>query len=155
KQRGGVRLDEGGLVRKGGDGGAIVKAGQSAESRLIVVVAGLDPDLKMPPAPARALTAAQVGLLRAWIDQGAKVPAGTAPTPTVRPSHWAFQPIRHPVVPSVTNHSWVRNPIDALVLARLEKEKVTPAAEADRVTLLRRLHLDLIGLPPSPAQVDA
>jgi hypothetical protein len=154
KQRGGVRLDEGSLVRKGGDSGAIVKPGQSAQSRLIAVVAGLDSDLKMPPPPSQALSAVEVGLLRAWIDQGAKVPAGTAAGTTVKSSHWAFQPIQAPAPPAVKTAGWVRNSIDAFVLARLEKEKITPAPEADRITLLRRLHLDLIGLPPSPAEVD-
>src|SRR5262245_38462399 len=70
KQRGGVRLDSGALVLKGSNAGAIVKPGHSAQSRLIAVVAGLDPDTRMPPPPARSLSPAEVGLLRAWIDQG-------------------------------------------------------------------------------------
>src|SRR2546430_465123 len=68
--------------------------------------------------------------------------------------HWAFKPPVRPKLSDVKNKNWVRNPIDQFVLARLEKEKLKPAAEADRVTLLRRLSLDLIGLPPTIAEVD-
>src|SRR6184192_2626510 len=71
------------------------------------------------------------------------------------PQHWSFIRPERPVEPKVQNQAWVRNPIDAFVLARLEKEGVTPSPEADRTTLLRRLSLDLIGLPPAPAEVDA
>src|SRR5947207_3221893 len=78
--------------------------------------------------------------------------APAAPRPS---THWAFQPVRRPAVPAVVNRAWVRNDIDAFVLARLEKEGVAPSPEADRVTLLRRLSLDLLGLPPSPAEVGA
>src|SRR5262249_11347164 len=67
--------------------------------------------------------------------------------------HWAFQPIRRPAEPAVQNAPWCRNPIDRFILARLEKEGITPSAEADRATLLRRVSLDLTGLPPSPAAV--
>jgi len=69
--------------------------------------------------------------------------------------HWAFQPVRNPPVPQVGGRDWVRNPIDAFILARLEKEDVAPSAEAHRSTLLRRVYLDLIGLPPGPAEVAA
>jgi hypothetical protein len=155
KQRGGVRLDDGQLVLKGGNAGALVKPGKSGASRLVAVVAGLDPDVKMPPAPRPALTAAEVGVLRAWIDQGAKVPAAVQTTSATRSAHWAFQPIGRPPVPAGAGRHWVRNGIDAFVVARLEKERLAPAPEADRVTLFRRLHLDLIGLPPGPAEVDA
>jgi len=69
--------------------------------------------------------------------------------------HWAFQPPQRPSAPKVKNPRWVRNPIDAFVLARFEQEKVTPSPEADRATLIRRLSLDLLGLPPTPAEVEA
>ena len=81
--------------------------------------------------------------------------AGFAGEPAPKTSkHWAFQPIRRPTPPAVKNRAWVRNDLDAFVLARLEKERIAPAAEADRVTLIRRLSLDLLGLPPTLAEVD-
>jgi hypothetical protein len=156
KQRGGLRLDDGAAALRGGDSGPVIKPGDAAHSRLVAVVSGSDPDLRMPPAKRPPLSAEEVGRLRAWIDQGAKWPQSEAvAVPTRGPTHWAFQPVRRPVVPAVKNRAWVRNDIDAFVLARLEKEGVAPSPEADRVTLLRRLSLDLLGLPPTPEEVDA
>jgi hypothetical protein len=113
----------------------------------------------MPPAGPR-LTAEQIGLIRAWIDQGAHWPGvdntrSTRAAPPKSGSHWAFQPIRKPAVPQVSEASWVRTPIDAFVLARLEREKIKPSPEASRPILLRRASLDLAGLPPTPAEIDA
>jgi hypothetical protein len=116
-------------------------------------VAGLDPDSKMPPR-GPALTPKQVGLLRAWIDQGAP----WSDAADMRPpgaDHWAYQPLRRPVISVVKESSWVRNPIDAFILARLQAEGLTPSAPADRRTLLRRVTFDLLGLPPSPEEMDA
>ena len=95
--------------------------------------------------------------MRAWIDQGAVWPAGGVAAAVVRPksSHWSLQPIQRPALPAVRNAAWVRNPIDAFILARLESEKIAPSPEADKNTLLRRLSLDLTGLPPTPAEVAA
>src|SRR5262249_7015223 len=89
--------------------------------------------------------------------EGAPAPAGELPQkPTAgEANHWAFQPPQRPSVPAVRHTSWVRNPIDNFILARLEKEGLQPSPEADRVTLLRRLSLDLLGLPPSPEEVEA
>ncbi|AIE83382.1 hypothetical protein OP10G_0014 [Fimbriimonas ginsengisoli Gsoil 348] len=96
-----------------------------------------------------ALSDREIGVIRAWIDQGCLAPAKSAT------SHWAYvKPVR-PAVPKTKNGKWVRNPIDAFVLARLEKEKLLPSPEADRTTLIRRVTLDLTGLPPTPAEVDA
>src|SRR5262249_36776763 len=69
------------------------------------------------------------------------------------PKHWSFQPIKRPEVPATRNRNWMRNPIDNFVLARLEAEGIEPSPEAGRETLVRRLHLDLIGLPPTPKQI--
>ncbi len=157
KHKGGLRLDSGPNLRKGGDSGAVVKPGDAAHSRLFQLVAGLDPDLKMPPKGDR-LSKAEVSRLRAWIDQGASWPKDlvlTTAAPGSSRTHWAYQAIRRPAVPAVAHPEWVRNPIDVFVLARLEKEKLTPSGEADRVTLIRRLSLDLLGLPPTPSEVDA
>ncbi len=156
KHKAGLRLDNRAAAFEGADSGAVIVAGKSASSRLIQVVAGLDADTRMPP-NGKPLTPAEVGRLRAWIDQGAKWPDEKAlanPTP-VRSRHWAYQPPRRLPPPRVARADWPRNPIDAFVLARLEKEHIAPAPEADRATLIRRVSLDLLGLPPTPEEVDA
>ncbi|MBA4064286.1 MAG: hypothetical protein C0501_11355 [Isosphaera sp.] len=152
KQKGGLRLDTRADALEGGNGGKVIVVGKSADSRLVHAVAGTDPDAKMPPDGAAALTAAQVGVLRAWIDQGAKWgdQAGPAAGVGAKSSHWAFQPITRPAVPAPGGH-----PVDAFVLARLKKDGLTPSPVADRATLLRRVSLDLTGLPPTPAELDA
>jgi hypothetical protein len=156
KQRGGLRLDKGEDALKGGNSGAVIKPGAGAASRLLHLVAGLEPDAKMPPGKGKELSAAEVGVLRAWIDQGAAWPRTRAAAGgAVKSSHWAFAPISRTSPPAVKDNAWPRNGIDAFVLARLEKEKLSPSPEADRVTLLRRASLDLIGLPPTPEEVDA
>jgi hypothetical protein len=155
KQRGGLRLDDGVLARKGSNSGPVVRPGQSATSRLLIVVAGLDPEIRMPPGKAAPLPAREIDLLRAWIDQGAPWPGTASMTVTRRSTHWAFQPIGQPGIPAVNNETWSRTSLDRFVLARLEKEGISPASEADRLTLLRRVTLDLTGLPPTPAEVDA
>ena len=99
----------------------------------------------MPPAKTgKHLTPAEIGTLKTWIEEGAKFEG-----------HWAFIPPVRPETPPVKHGDWVRNPIDAFVLARLEREGLTPSPEADKVTLIRRLSLDLIGLPPTIQEVDA
>src|SRR5260370_8628953 len=99
----------------------------------------------MPPAQTGiVLAAAQVEWVRKWIEQGGKWEG-----------HWSFAPPVRSGLPAVRNEKWARNPIDRFVLARLEREGLKPAAEADRATLLRRLSFDLTGLPPAPAEIDA
>ena len=111
------------------------------------------------PMTGEPLTAGQIGLLRAWIDQGAlwpETPASSLSSPAAegpKSKHWAFVPPQRSKPPRVKDSRWARNPIDPFVLARLEKEGITPSAEADRETLIRRVSLDLIGLPPTPEQV--
>jgi hypothetical protein len=156
KQRGGLRLDDGEAALVGGDSGKVIRPGHSGLSLLIDLVAGLDADRHMPPDKKKKLSDDEIGVLRAWIDQGAAWPKKS--TPVARPkrsSHWSFQPVRPQRIPAVNDPAWTRNPIDAFVLARLEKEKIAPSPQADAVTLMRRAHLDLIGLPPSPEEVDA
>ena len=153
KQKSGYRLDQREKAIGGGETGkAAVVPGKSAESPLIHRVAGIDPDDVMPPKGER-LSAKQVGILRAWIDQGAKWPDELAGDR--KGGHWAFKAPTKPSVAKVKNSSWARNEIDRFILARLEKEGLKPSAEADKVTLLRRLSLDLIGLPPTIEEVDA
>jgi mono/diheme cytochrome c family protein len=156
KKRGGLRLDSAELARKGGDSGQPpYRPGDSFRSKMIHLVAGLDPDSRMPPKKDQALSNDEIGLLRAWIDQGADWPKDTPIAAGGKGSkHWAFQPIRRPELPSVADRAWPRSAIDSFVLARLEKEKIAPSPEADRVTLMRRVCLDLVGLPPPPEEVD-
>jgi hypothetical protein len=154
KSKGGLRLDDAKKLADGGNSGPAIVPGKSAESRLIHAVAGADADLKMPP-EGPELSAAQVGILRAWIDQGAKWGDGPITTTTAKSKHWAFQPIRRPPVPAIQKPpSALANPIDAFILGRLEKEALSPSPPASKATLLRRVTLDLIGLPPSPKEVD-
>ena len=149
----GLRLDQKSAALKGGKSGAVIVPGNSAGSRLILLVANASPDKKvMPPAGTR-LTAAEVGLLRAWIDQGVEWLDGPAPIAAPRPSHWAFQKIVRPELPAVSDRAWPRNAIDDFVLAKLESEGIAPLPEATKATLIRRLSLDLTGLPPSPEEV--
>jgi len=162
QQMGGLRLDRREDALRGGNSGPVIVPGKSSASRLIRLVAGLEKGLVMPPAGNR-LSAQEVELLRAWIDQGAIWPVekhenaiagerGKAEADV--PKHWSFQPIKRPEIPAVRNRNWPRNPIDNFILARLEAESVDASPEAGRATLLRRLHLDLTGLPPTPKQVS-
>ena len=147
KQKSDLRLDQKSAVLHGGKSGKpILIPGKSAESQIIERVTSSDPDEMMPP-KGGPLTPEQIGALKTWIDQGAIWPEEKA--------HWAFiQPAR-PSLPEVKNKRWVRNEIDAFILARLEQEKLSPSPEADRATLIRRLSLDLTGLPPTLEEVDA
>jgi mono/diheme cytochrome c family protein len=140
---------------KGSDHGPVLVPGKSAESKVIQLVAGVDPKNVMPKKGDR-LTAEQVGLLRAWIDQGAVWPDSLAGKAGGGAEHWAFKaPVRAPVPPIKNLKSEMRNPIDAFIIARLQKEGLQLSQEADRATLIRRLSLDLLGLPPTPKEVDA
>jgi mono/diheme cytochrome c family protein len=154
KQRSGYRLDVGSIALLGGDGSAPnVIPGKSAESPLIRYVAGLEEDMLMPP-KGDPLTPAQIGILRAWIDQGAPWPE-EGPAIATREdawrTHWAFQPLARPVVPPAAG----RGAIDAFLMEKLATKGLAFAPEADRRTLVRRLHFALIGLPPTPAEIEA
>jgi hypothetical protein len=130
-------------------------SGQSAASRLVHVVAGVDPDLRMPPADkGEPLSDEQIAVLRAWIDQGLAWDETLLPAPTATGEHWAFQPVARPAVPRHPESSWGRSAIDAFVLARLRQHQLPAAAEADRQTLIRRLTFVLTGLPPRPDDIQ-
>ncbi|HTH46008.1 MAG TPA: DUF1549 domain-containing protein, partial [Candidatus Limnocylindria bacterium] len=151
----GLRLDSRTDALKGGEHGPVLVAGKAGESLLIQVVTGTHSELQRMPKKADPLPADQIASLRAWIDQGAVWPESVAKKADSR-DHWAFQPITHPNPPPVSGklRKSVRNPIDNFVFARLEREKLTPSPEADRTTLIRRVSLDLTGLPPTPEEVD-
>ncbi len=146
-----LRLDSRFGAMTGGDSGPAIVPGKSAESRLFHAISGTSGVSKMPPEGA-SLTNEQIELLKRWIDAGASAPADEVipPLEFVRSEHWAFQPIRRPVVPHV---SGAAHPIDAFIRQRLAAEKLTPSPPASPPTLLRRVSLDLLGLPPSPEMV--
>jgi len=150
KQEAGLRLDTVELLEQGGGSGPALVAGSPEQSLLLQRVAKADVAERMPPEhEGEAFSPAQVELLRRWIADGAARPAEEQPEPD--PSqHWAFQPIVRPPVPTVTNESWVRNPIDAFIAQRHEAAGLNPAPPAEPVLLLRRLHVDLVGVPPDP-----
>lgn len=118
-------------------------------SRLIELVANAE----MPP-DSDPLAEDEVALLRTWIDEGLEWDEALLPTPVPQSNHWAFQPIRRPVVPRVQSADWVRNPIDAFIARRHEELGLRPASEADETTLARRISLDLTGLPPATGLSD-
>ncbi len=149
QQMSGLRVDSAAALLKGGNNGAAVVAGKPVESKLVDRVTSDRKGFQMPPMGAR-LTDAEVSAIRSWIDAGAPVPAGAAQM-AAGSTHWSFQPVRRPAVPSGA----APNPIDAFILERLKKEGLAPSPEASRETLIRRVSLDLTGLPPSPEEVAA
>jgi len=153
KQKSDLRWDSKSSLTKTGEHGPVLIPGNSAASRVIRLVAGLDPDTVMPQKGER-LTAQQIGLLRAWIDQGAKWADTVSTSADDKRNHWAFKSPVRPRLPEVKQKKWARNPIDEFVLARLEKEKLKPSPEAPRYVLIRRLSLDLTGLPPMISEVE-
>lgn len=140
-----LRLDTNAGLRSKLAEGAVVVPGEPAASQLYRRITSSDPDLQMPPADSnRTLTPQQMELIRQWIAQGAEYR-----------EHWSWRPIERPRVPVVTPSDWPINPIDAFVLARLQHEGVEPAPEAERFRLLRRVTLDLTGLPPTREELKA
>jgi hypothetical protein len=152
KQNAKLRLDSGELIRKGGSSGPAVVLGKSAESLLIERVSDADDETRMPP-ELKPLTPDQINTLKAWIDQGANSPADDQPEPDPR-DHWAFRtPVRPPVPKG--EPAWGNNPVDAFLAAEWQKRGLRPQPSADKRLLLRRVYLDLIGLPPTPEQTEA
>ena len=154
KQKSGLRLDGKATALKGGKSGPVIQPGDPDASPLFRRVSSADNDEVMPPRGER-LTVEQQALIRAWIAQGAVWPDGVGATVTAVKQHWAYIVPVHPEPPPVKHTAWPRNDIDRFVLARLEQAGLAPSPEADRATLIRRVSLDLIGLPPSPTEVDA
>jgi mono/diheme cytochrome c family protein len=149
KQLGQLRLDNKRLALR------VIAPGQSAQSRLVKRITVDDSQHGEPRMPkgSTPLSTAQIELIKRWIDEGADWPDNASAE--VKEQHWAFVPPVRPALPAVKNKLWTKNAIDTFVLARLEKEGLTPSPAADRITQLRRLSLDLIGLPPTPEEVDA
>jgi hypothetical protein len=140
KRMAGLRFDtkEGAFAKVG-----VIVPGDSSGSRLIRRISARDPEVRMPPpSSGRTLNAGQIELLKRWIDEGAKWE-----------THWAYVAPKRPEPPLVTNTAWPVNPIDSFILARLEREGLKPSPPADKITLLRRVTLDLTGLPPTPEEI--
>lgn len=143
-----LRLDrqEDALAKRGGS--PAISPGVLEQSEIFLRITATDADRRMPPTKfGKKLTPREIELIRHWIEQGAKWE-----------THWAFSPPRRPPLPKIApvdGRTWPRNSIDHFVLARLQKEGLTPAAEAPREVLIRRLSFDLLGLPPTPTEVDA
>ncbi len=148
----GLRLDSLAALRKGGDRGPAIVAGDSSKSLLVQALNGQG-DLTPMPAESPRLPAATIGLVKRWIDEGAKGDDSGA-SPAAKPPHWAFLPVRRPAIPRAGISNWGCGAIDRFILERLEAEHLPPSPEADRSTLIRRLSFDLRGLPPSPQEVD-
>lgn len=140
----GLRLDRADAALAELESGAIaIVPGRVEASELIARITTADAGLRMPPASSgHTLSVEQIDKLRRWVAGGARFD-----------DHWSFRPIAKPEPPTVQNTASVRNPIDAFILARLEREKIVPSPEADRATLVRRLSLDLLGLPPQPTDI--
>ena len=156
KQSNELRLDSREAILKGGERGPAIVPGKPDESLLIQAVRQSG-ELEMPPDG--KLADEQIAILEHWVEIGAPWPANDV-TPAdqraeAQRTHWAFQPVHLPAVPSVEDAAWVKNPIDAFVLAELESRGLKPSPPADRRTLIRRVTYDLTGLPPTPAEVEA
>ncbi len=153
-QQNGLRLDSLQAILAGSETGKVVVPGSSEKSRLMRRLLALDrPQM---PYGGPQLPKDQLDLIRHWIDAGAPGPDSSAPLAHTAPvKHWAYAAPVRPPLPAVKDDAWCRNPIDRFVLARLEQEGLAPSHEADRETLLRRVSLDLIGLPPTIPEIDS
>ena len=161
-QEGGLRLDSRGSILRGGEYGPVATAGSGTEGELLDRIRTADADERMPPTGA-PLTAAEIASISAWLADGLPWPGAEGDADRdPRLDHWAWQPIRRPDIPapveafqSLPGVEPDRNPIDAFVRATLAAEGMSPTAVADRRTLIRRLSFDLLGLPPTPEEIDA
>lgn len=145
KAEGGLNLSERtGALQELDSGSLAIVPGKPEQGELLARIRSNDPDLRMPPGEAKPLTSAQTDLLSRWIAEGAEYQL-----------HWAFRPLDKPAVPQVQNAAAVRNPIDAFILKQLEASGIAPSPEADPHTLIKRAYLDLVGLLPTTAEVEA
>ena len=155
EQEGGLRLDQRSAGLAGGESGPVIVPGKSGESLLFRLVAGLEKGSRMPKKGA-PLSDAEVALVRTWIDQGGNWPEAAAEEPREPGSKWwSLLPATRPSVPTLSNHQFqIRNPVDAFIARKLEEMHLEQSPEADRPTLIRRVTLDLTGLPPTPDEAD-
>jgi mono/diheme cytochrome c family protein len=160
KVKGGLRLTSREELLKGGETGPAAVPGEPGKSLLLKAVRHTDDELKMPPKG--RLAEREIRDLEEWVKGGAVWPAGAGgATPQAagfseeQKRFWAFQPVSDPPTPQVNGMAWVRSPIDAFLLAKLEARGLRPAKPADKYTLLRRVTFDLTGLPPTPEEIEA
>lgn len=159
KIKGGLMLDTREAWMHGGNSGPVIVPGKPDDSLLISAVRYQDEDLQMPP-KGEKLSDAQIADLTEWVRRGAPDPRtlvakGSSSTyGGVGKAHWAFQPLKKPAIPAVSNPAWVRTPVDAFVLAKLDANGMTPNAPADKSTLIRRVTFDLTGLPPTEKEIE-
>ncbi len=155
KQKAKLRLDTVAWMTQGGETGPVLRPGDAGASRLVARIEARDSEDRMPPEhEGELLSPEQIGRVRAWIDAGAVGPDDEIPEANPK-DHWAFQPVIRPPLPEVENPEWVRNPIDAFIAAKHDEQGLTPADEAPRSLLVRRLHIDLLGLPPTEDEMSA
>ncbi|MFO0895782.1 MAG: DUF1549 domain-containing protein, partial [Pirellulales bacterium] len=149
--KGGLSLETAELARAGGDSGPAFEPQQADASLLVEMISGDSPQM---PAQADPLTPAEVAAVKAWISAGAEWPAGVrlAPRAAEQETWWSLAPLGKHAPPRMDS-PWIRTPIDAFVLARLQPAGMAPSPEADRRTLIRRLTYNLHGLPPTAAEV--
>lgn len=153
KQEAGLRLDTVTLATKGGDSGAALKGTDPDGSLILRRVSTADESIRMPP-EGEPLKPAEIAALKSWIAQGAKGPADEQPERDPH-EHWAFRAPVRPVIPVVTNSAWSKNPIDAFIASEHQKRGIIPQKPADKRVWLRRVSLDLTGLPPSLDDLNA
>lgn len=153
KQQANLRLDTAAAARAGGDSGPALVPGNPAESLLIQRISATDLAQRMPP-EGHPLTPEQIALLSAWVQQNAESPADEQPEPDPH-EHWAFRPVVRPAIPQVASSQLVLNPIDAFIASGHERLGLTPLPSARPEHLLRRVYLDLIGLPPARDELHA
>jgi hypothetical protein len=162
KQKAGLRLDARADILKGGETGPALVPGKPDDSLLIQAVRQTDENLQMPPK--ERLSDAEVAVLEKWVGLGAPWPVEKVQARAERDRHgfsaddrayWAFQPVRRPAPPAAAGNPWIRNDVDRFIAARQAEHGLTPAPEADRTEFVRRIYLDVHGLPPTRAQIDA
>jgi hypothetical protein len=151
QREGGLRLDVRSDALAGGDSGRVIVANDSAASRLWNYVAGNEPDHQMPP-DGDPLSAEQIATLQRWIDAGAHWPDSASRE--ARNEHWAYQPLKQGQPPVTADDNWSANGVDRFIWSKLKEVGLSPSPPADRMTLIRRLNLDLLGLLPSIEEVD-
>ncbi len=151
-QHAGLRLDTPQGLREGSHTGPVLRPGEADQSRLVHAIKGRN-GFKAMPLRGEPLDPKEIHRIETWINQGARLPEGSDQNPKPESQHWAFQPLRRPPIPHYSQP--IDNPIDVFIAVRLEHEGLQLSPRAERATLLRRLALDLTGLPPSPEAIDA
>ena len=167
KIKGGLVLFDQESILKGGDTGSAVNLQKPAESLLLKAISFDDPELQMPPK--KKMSAEEQTIFKKWIEMGLPMTQLSTPRTAVAETvkkremevnaenmkFWSFQPNQHPEIPKVKNASWIKSPVDAFVLAKLEAHQLQPNGPASKLTMIRRAYYDLTGLPPTPAEVES